>query len=193
MTWFLATSRDITPKGSLGRKQPSCVGKNNQVGPNGPNICWVHGTYLGTTPHPVTVTTRIIPFLIGNPYKPSFVTVTGWGVDLRHTCWPWDVFFSSHWWQEQTMTRLEKCQPIRNVDWNIGYIFSIIFAPLNSAAQMLSIKHPCCQPQTAVPSKLLYQNWWFQNSCPLENFLEERGKATCSLLGESLRRSRVNG
>ena len=31
------------------------------------------------TPHPVTVTTRIIPFLEGNPYKPSFVTVTGWG------------------------------------------------------------------------------------------------------------------
>ena len=30
--------------------------------------------YVGTTPHPVTVTTRIIPFLVGNPYKPSFVT-----------------------------------------------------------------------------------------------------------------------
>ena len=28
------------------------------------------------------MTTRIITFLIGNPYKPSFVTVTGWGVDL---------------------------------------------------------------------------------------------------------------
>ena len=40
--------------------------------------------YLGTTPHPVTVTTRIITFLIGNPYKPSFVTVTGWGVDLKY-------------------------------------------------------------------------------------------------------------
>ena len=35
--------------------------------------------YFGTTPHPVTVTTRIIPFLVGNPYKPSFLTVTGWG------------------------------------------------------------------------------------------------------------------
>ena len=30
------------------------------------------------------VTTRIITFLIGNPYKPSFVTVTGWGVDPTH-------------------------------------------------------------------------------------------------------------
>jgi len=37
---------------------------------------------LGTTPpHPVTVTTKNIPVLVGNPYKPSFVTVTGWGVD----------------------------------------------------------------------------------------------------------------
>ena len=27
---------------------------------------------------------RIIPFLVGNPYKPSFATVTGWGVDLRY-------------------------------------------------------------------------------------------------------------
>ena len=32
-----------------------------------------------STPHPVTVTTRIITFLVGNPYKPSFATVTGWG------------------------------------------------------------------------------------------------------------------
>ena len=38
---------------------------------------------LGTTPHPVTVTTRTITFLIGNPFKPSFVTVTGWGVHRR--------------------------------------------------------------------------------------------------------------
>ncbi len=41
-------------------------------------------SYVGTTPHPVTVTTRISPFLVGNPYKPSFVTVTGWGVDRNH-------------------------------------------------------------------------------------------------------------
>ena len=44
------------------------------------------GLYIGTTPHPVTVTTRttLLHFLIGNPYKPSFVTVTGWGVDLTY-------------------------------------------------------------------------------------------------------------
>ena len=35
------------------------------------------GGYVGTTPQPVTVTTRVIPFLVGNPYKPAFVTVTG--------------------------------------------------------------------------------------------------------------------
>ena len=34
---------------------------------------------LGCPPCPGTVTTRIIPFLVGNPYKPSFVTVTGRG------------------------------------------------------------------------------------------------------------------
>ena len=45
--------------------------------------------YFGTTPHPVTVTTRIIPFLVGNPYKPSFVTVTGWGVDRMYTLYVW--------------------------------------------------------------------------------------------------------
>ena len=47
----------------------------------GEYICII---YIGTTPHPVTVTTRIIPFLVGNPYKPSFATVTGWGVDLKY-------------------------------------------------------------------------------------------------------------
>ena len=39
---------------------------------------------LRSTPHPVTVTTRIIAFLVGNPYKPSFATVTGWGVHRRY-------------------------------------------------------------------------------------------------------------
>ena len=36
-----------------------------------------------STPHPLTVTTRIITFLVGNPYKPLFATVTGWGVDPK--------------------------------------------------------------------------------------------------------------
>ena len=41
--------------------------------------------YLGLSPLPVRVTTRIITFLVGNPYKPSFATVTGWGVDPMNT------------------------------------------------------------------------------------------------------------
>ena len=40
------------------------------------------GYILGTTPPPrMPVTTRMIPFLVGNPYEPSIVAVTGWGVD----------------------------------------------------------------------------------------------------------------
>ena len=38
-----------------------------------------HPYKLELPPHAVTVTTRIIPFLVGNPYKPSFGTVTGRG------------------------------------------------------------------------------------------------------------------
>ena len=35
--------------------------------------------YIVLSPLPVTVTTRIITFLVGDPYKPSFATVTGRG------------------------------------------------------------------------------------------------------------------
>ena len=41
--------------------------------------------YIGCCPLPVTVTTRIITFLIGNPYKPSFATVTGRGHHPTYT------------------------------------------------------------------------------------------------------------
>ena len=46
-----------------------------------PNFRGSKDANVRSTPHPVTVTTRIITFLVGNPYKPSFATVTGWGVD----------------------------------------------------------------------------------------------------------------
>ena len=36
----------------------------------------IFNIFLGCGPLTVTVTTRIIPFLVGNPYKPSFPTVT---------------------------------------------------------------------------------------------------------------------
>ena len=54
---------------------PQCLGVYN------PFQMAIHGLYIRSTPHPVTVTTRIITYLVGNPYKPSFATVTGWGVD----------------------------------------------------------------------------------------------------------------
>ena len=53
--------------------------------------------YLRSTPHPVTVTTRIITFLVGDPYKPPFVTVTGWGVDLRYSHISYYVSFFFLW------------------------------------------------------------------------------------------------
>ena len=50
------------------------------------SILWYiwNTVYIRSTPHPVTVTTRIIAFLVGNPYKPSFATVTGWGVESMY-------------------------------------------------------------------------------------------------------------
>ena len=44
-------------------------------------LIWV---YIGLSPLPVTVTTKIITFLVGDPYKPSFATVTGRGDDPRY-------------------------------------------------------------------------------------------------------------
>ena len=41
-----------------------------------PGTKWVKNICFGCGPLPVTVTTRIITFLIGNPYNPSFTTVT---------------------------------------------------------------------------------------------------------------------
>ena len=38
-------------------------------------MSWIVLVYNGLSTLPVTVTTRIIAFLVGNPYKPSFATV----------------------------------------------------------------------------------------------------------------------
>ena len=43
------------------------------------------GEYFGLSRFPVTVTTRIITFLVGDPYKPSFPTVTGRGDNPKNT------------------------------------------------------------------------------------------------------------
>ena len=42
---------------------------------------WISWNY---PPPSITVPTRIIPWVVGNSYKPSFVTVTGWGVDRKN-------------------------------------------------------------------------------------------------------------
>ncbi len=48
--------------------------------------------WFGCCPLPVTVTTRIITFLVGNPYKPSFATVTGRGDNPRYISKSWRVY-----------------------------------------------------------------------------------------------------
>ncbi len=40
---------------------------------------------IWVVPLPVTVTTRIVTFLVGDPYKPSFATVTGRGDNPKYT------------------------------------------------------------------------------------------------------------
>ena len=43
--------------------------------------------YFGLPPCPETVTTRIIIFLVGDPYEPSFATVTGRGDNPIYTAY----------------------------------------------------------------------------------------------------------
>ena len=52
------------------------------------------GVYFGLSPLPVRVTTRIITFLVGDPYKPSFATVTGRGDNPMYTPFPLEGFVS---------------------------------------------------------------------------------------------------
>ena len=67
---------------------------------------------LGSTPHPVTVTTRIVTFLVGNPYKPSFVTVTGWGVDPKYSKSPTAGIMLGLCWRDYSPKRT-------NVSWKL--------------------------------------------------------------------------
>ncbi len=73
----------ITGMGSLWEDEKGTFVHKKNVG-----TCWNY------PPPRMPVTTRFFPFLVGNPYKPSFVTVTGWGVDRRKKTWllatvPW--------------------------------------------------------------------------------------------------------
>ena len=68
-----------------------CSGSNQQT-----NRYWNY-----PPPSTVRVTNRITPFLVGEPYEPSFMIVTRWGVDLTNSyclmyamhdawCVPWN-------------------------------------------------------------------------------------------------------
>ena len=52
--------------------QPRCGGIRLEIHLKGGHEKSMGLVYIRSTPHPVTVTTRIITFLVGNPYKPSF-------------------------------------------------------------------------------------------------------------------------
>ena len=74
------------------------------------------GYKLDMAPCPVTVTTRIIPFLVGNPYKPSFVTVTGTGDNPRYelkACFGFFVFLY-HLCHPKIHVRLHRWTKIHN-------------------------------------------------------------------------------
>ncbi len=95
---------------------------------------------------PVPVTTRIITFLVGDPYKHSFATVTGRGPHPRdatflfqssttfcrgNTLWtggPFDIFFVLP--QMETSYHLPVCVPVKNecITYRIDvwYIFTYI-------------------------------------------------------------------
>ena len=72
--------------------------------------------YVMSTPLPVTVTSGIITFLLGNPYKPSFATVTGRGVDPSYVCiYTWNDFVLPFWMPYQKYTHCLR----KPVFWNI--------------------------------------------------------------------------
>ena len=50
-------------------------------------------TFIGLSPFPVIVTTRIVSCLVGDSYKPSFATITGKGDNPRHSL---QILFKGH-------------------------------------------------------------------------------------------------
>ena len=60
-------------------KRLRCTG-NRKIWSSGATLgCFLCTQYLGCSPLTVTVTTRSIVCLVGDPHKPSFATVTGRG------------------------------------------------------------------------------------------------------------------
>ena len=66
----------------------SHVPPNGEKNPPSSQKCLIWG-YIGLSPFPVIVTTRIVSCLVGDSYKPSFATITGKGDNPR------DIYVSS--------------------------------------------------------------------------------------------------
>ena len=82
------------------RHDPWAVRPGHWNGVGGSSFCikkvGLQDIHLGLSPCPVTVTTRIIIFLVGDPYKPSFATVTGRGDNPIYT--PKNSHKYRKWW-----------------------------------------------------------------------------------------------
>ena len=101
---------------------------------NEPNV------YFRYTPHPITVTTRIITFLVGNPYKPSFATVTGWGVDptyIVYSLGSGSMRKSRQWpFAQPNRQRLEGCLRstsawlFKNLVWHLNIALVVVLLPI---------------------------------------------------------------
>ncbi len=59
--------------------------------------------YIGCSPFPLTVTTRIITFVVGDSYKPSSATVTGRGPHPSYTEQITGLFFLGEISKEQLL------------------------------------------------------------------------------------------
>ena len=74
----------VSTNSCLDQKQLLLLGKGGTVQNCATSSSlWV---LLGLSPCPVTVTTSTIIFLVGDPYKPSFATVTGGGDNPNYNC-----------------------------------------------------------------------------------------------------------
>ena len=88
-----------------------------------------------STPLPVTVTTRIITFLVGDPYKPSFATVTGRGVDpTYYSVWILKMTQQAGFWPGEWLLIVD--------DWKLKIVSFIL-------CQVMSLESPW-EPMQAI-------------------------------------------
>ena len=77
---YIQHKKSTVPMDGMGYDETVEATRNMWV----PTCRWKCRVSLGYGPFPVTVITRIITFLVGNPYKPLFATVTGKGPHPRY-------------------------------------------------------------------------------------------------------------